>query len=130
MADLEKDFPFHIAKRWEPQDALHNPIPSPTRGNRIPDAIKIDRIVPQGEPRMGAEVVPDQAFHGIKWAMHYTIPEISRKVVEAWNVQESADDGIIVFTYWDNCVTGKAKTYWNAVVKEHHKDGKTQTYET
>ena len=50
--------------------------------------------------------------------------------MEAWKIKESADKGVIVFTYWDNCVTGKAKNYWNAVVKEYHADGTAKTYKT
>ena len=46
-------------KAWEPQDALHNPIPSNTRGFRLPDTIKIERVVGEGEQRVFAEVVPD-----------------------------------------------------------------------
>ena len=43
--------------------------------------------------------------------MHHTIPKFSRKIVDAWKVKESADGGVIVFAYWENCVTGKAATY-------------------
>ena len=60
--------------------------------------------------------------------MHHTILDFTRKVVDAWNVKESANDGMIVFTYWENCVTGKAATFWNAVVLEHHKDDKPKAY--
>ena len=66
MAVLEKAFPFNQAKAWEPQDALHNPIPSNTCGFRLPDTIKIERVVGEGERRVFAEVVPDQAVHGIE----------------------------------------------------------------
>ena len=130
MADLEKDFPFHQAKAWEPQDALHNPIPSATRGFRLPETIKINRVVAKGEQRVWAEVVPDQAVHGIEWPMHHAIPQFIRKVVDAWEVKTSAKDGIIVFSYWANCVTGKTDTFWNAVVNEHHKDDIPKTYKS
>ena len=60
--------------------------------------------------------------------MHHTIPELTRKVVDARNVKTSKNGGIIVFTYWENCVTGKAATFWNAVVHEHPKDDKARTY--
>ena len=70
MADLEKAFPFNQAKAWELQDALHNLIPSNTRGFRLPDTIKVERVVSDGERRVFAEVVLDQAIHGIEWAMH------------------------------------------------------------
>ena len=96
----------------------------------MPDTVKVDRIVPPGELCARAENVPDQAVQEIEWSMHHTIPEFSRKIVDAWKVKESADDGVIVFTYWENCVTGKAAVYWNAVVIEYHKGNKRKTYKT
>ena len=90
MADLEKDFPFHQAKAWEPQYALHNPIPSATRGFRLPDTIKIEHVVVKGEQRVWAEVVPDQAVHGIEWPMHHTVLRFIRKVLDAWGVKTFA----------------------------------------
>ena len=121
MADLEKAFSFNQAKAWEPQDALHSPIPSNTRGFCLPNTIKIELVVGKGERRVFAEVVPNQAVYGIEWAMHHTIPQFIRQFVEPWEVKTSANNGRIVFNYWANCVAGKADTFWNAVVNEHAK---------
>ena len=75
MADLEKPFPFHQAKAWKEQEALRNPVPDRKRGFRLPDTIKVDRVVAERQRRQFAGIIPDQAKHGIEWSMHFAIPQ-------------------------------------------------------
>ena len=48
-ADLEKNFPFRQAKAWEQQDALHSPVPDRRGGFRLPETIRVERVVPERE---------------------------------------------------------------------------------
>ena len=131
MADLKKPFPFRQAKGWEQQDALHNPVPDRRGGFRLPDTIRVERIVPEGERRQHADIVPDQAIHGIGWSIAYTIPQFMNRIVNQWEVKTSANNGRVVFHYFADCVTGKANTIWRtAVVNEHAKDEVSRTFET
>ena len=129
MADLEKPFPFHQAKAWEEQNALHNPVPDRHQGFCLLDTIKVERVVAEGERRQFAKIVPDQAKHGIEWPMHFTIPQFMNQVVNQWDVETSANNGRVVFRYFADCVTSKTKTIWNAVVNEHAKEDSDRTFE-
>ena len=84
MADLEKPFSFHQAKALDEQDTLHNPVPDRRGGFRLPDTVMVELVVPEGERRQYAEIVPDQAKHGIEWPMHFTIPQFMNRVVNQW----------------------------------------------
>ena len=64
IADLEKPCPFHQAKAWEEQDALHNLVPDRRQGFHLPDTVKVEYAVPEGQRRQFAEIVPDQGKHG------------------------------------------------------------------
>ena len=130
MTDLEKAFPFHKAKAWEEQDALHNPVPDRKGGFRLPDTIRMERVVPEEERRQFAKIVPDQAIHGIEWSMHYTISQFMNRIVNQWEVKTSANNSRVVFRYSTDCVTGKASTIWIAVVNEHAKDDASRTFES
>ena len=66
MADLEKPCPFHQAKAWEEQDALHNSVTDRQQEFRLPGTVKVERVVPEGQRRQFAEIVPDQGKHGIE----------------------------------------------------------------
>ena len=108
MADLEKPFPFHQANAREEQDALHNPVPDRQQRFRLPNTIKVERVVAEGQRRKFAEIVPDQAKHGIEWPIHFTIPQFMNQVENQWDVKTSANNCRIVFRYFTDCVTGNA----------------------
>ena len=129
MADLEKPFSFHQAKALDEQDTLHNPVPDRRGGFRLPDTVMVELVVPEGERRQYAEIVPDQAKHGIERSMHYTIPQFMNRIVNQWDVKTSANNGRVVFRYFTDCVTGKATTIWNAIVNEHAKEDSDRTFE-
>ena len=74
--------------------------------------------------------MPDQAIHGIEWAMTHTNLQFLNRVVGQWKVKTSVDNGRIVFPYWTDCVTGRANTIWIAVVNEHAKDDAAKTFES
>ena len=130
MEDLENLFPFNQAKAWEQQDALHNLNPDRRRGFRLPDTIRVERLVPEGERvHQFAEITPDQALHGIEWSMAHIIPQFMNRIVNQWEAKTSANNGRIIFRYFADCVTGKASTIWNAVVNEHARDDASKTFE-
>ena len=110
MADLEKHLPLNQSKAWEPQNVLHNPIPNRTGGFRLPDTMRLEHVVAEGQRRQYADIVPDQAIHGIEWAMYHTIPRFLNRIMEQWNIKISADNGRIAFRYLSDCVTGRAGT--------------------
>lgn len=74
MSELEMECPLGACKKWEPQDFRGNPLPDGQRGFRQPDTVEVKKVVPAGDRKLIAEIVPDLGCNGIEWSMTYTMP--------------------------------------------------------
>lgn len=64
-----------------------------------PDTVEIKRVVPIGECKSMAKVVPDMRYNNIEWSMHHTRPNFDLNVIIHWDVENSPNTGTIVFHY-------------------------------